>query len=80
VLFAIFAGAKRHRLEPWAYLRDVLLHLSAGATDSESLLPDRWAASHAEQVLEYRLDESRRKAARQMAKRQSRRAAAGQTM
>jgi hypothetical protein len=25
VLFTILAGAKRHRLEPWAYLRDVLL-------------------------------------------------------
>ena len=27
VLFTILAGAKRHRLEPWAYLRDVLLRL-----------------------------------------------------
>ena len=43
VLFTILAGAKRHRLEPWAYLRDVLLRLSAGETDLESLLPDRWA-------------------------------------
>jgi transposase len=80
VLFTILAGAKRHRLEPWAYLRDVLLHLSAGETDLESLLPDRWAASHPEHVLEHRLDESRRKAARQQAKRQSRRAAAGPTV
>jgi transposase len=42
VLFTILAGAKRHRLEPWAYLRDVLLRLSAGETDLEALLPDRW--------------------------------------
>ena len=41
VLFTIVAGAKRHRLEPWAYLRDVLLRLSAGETDLESLLPER---------------------------------------
>jgi hypothetical protein len=78
ILFTILAGAKRHRLEPWAYLREVLLHLSAGGTDLESLLPDRWAASHPEQELEHRLDESRRTAARQKASRQSRRVATGQ--
>jgi transposase len=80
VLFTILAGAKRHHLEPWAYLRDVLLRLSAGETDLESLLPDRWAASHPEHVLEHRLDESRRKAARQTAARQRRRAVARPTV
>ena len=45
VLFTILAGAKRHHLEPWAYLRDVLLRLSAGETDLEPLLPDRWGAT-----------------------------------
>jgi transposase len=74
VLFTILAGAKRHHLEPWAYLRDVLLRLSAGETELESLLPDRWAASHPEHVLQHRLDESRRKAARQKARRERRRA------
>ena len=69
----IVAGAKRHHLEPWAYLRDVLLRLSAGETDLESLLPDRWAASHPEFVLQHRLDEARRKAARQKAVRERRR-------
>jgi transposase len=73
VLFTILAGAKRHRLEPWAYVRDVLLRLSAGETDLEALLPDRWAANHPEHVLKHRLDESRRKAARQKEKRQQRR-------
>jgi transposase len=73
VLFTILAGAKRHRLEPWAYVRDVLLRLSAGETELEALLPDRWAASHPEHVLKHRLDESRRKAARQKEKRQQRR-------
>ena len=77
VLFTILAGAKRHRLEPWAYLRDVVLQLSAGETDLESLLPDRWAASHPEHVLQHRLDESRRKATRQKEARQRRRARAG---
>ncbi len=77
VLFTILAGAKRHHLEPWAYLRDVLLHLSAGETDLEPLLPDRWAANHPEHVLQHRLDESRRKATRQRERRQRRRAIAG---
>jgi hypothetical protein len=74
VLFTILAGAKRHRLEPWAYLRDVLLRLSAGEPDLEALLPDRWAAAHPEHVLAHRLDESRRKAARQKEARMRRRA------
>ncbi len=74
VLFTILAGAKRHHLEPWIYVRDVLLRLSAGETDLESLLPDRWAASHPEHVLRHRLDESRRRAARQKATRERRRA------
>jgi transposase len=80
VLFTILAGAKRHYLEPWAYLRDVLLHLSVGETDLEALLPDRWAASHPEHVLQHRLDESRRKAARQKEKRQQRRASSSRTV
>jgi transposase len=76
VLFTILAGAKRHHLEPWAYLRDVLLRLSAGETDLESLLPDWWAASHPEHVLKHRLEEARRRAARQKARREHRRAKA----
>jgi transposase len=74
VLFTILAGAKRHHLEPWAYVRDLLLRLSTGETDLEALLPDRWAASHPEHVLQHRLDESRQKAARQTARRERRRA------
>jgi transposase len=77
VLFTILAGAKRHRLEPWAYLRDVLLRLSAGQTDLGPLLPDRWGADHPEHVLHHRRDESRRKAARQQNARQARRVMAG---
>ena len=61
------------------YLRDVLLRLSAGETDLEALLPDRWGATHPEHVLEHRLEESRRKAARQKATRERRRAGRSQT-
>uniref|UniRef100_UPI00202EB273 IS66 family transposase n=1 Tax=Aquisphaera insulae TaxID=2712864 RepID=UPI00202EB273 len=76
VLFTILAGAKRHRLEPWVYLREVILHLAADGegADLEELLPDRWAAAHPEHVLEHRLEESRQKAARQKATRKHRRA------
>ncbi len=76
VLFTILAGAKRHRLEPWAYLREVLLRVSGGETDLEPLLPDRWAAAHPEHVLQHRLDESRRRATRKKEARQRRRASA----
>jgi hypothetical protein len=46
-------------------------------TDLEWLLPDRWVASHPEHVLQHRLEESRRKTARQKEARQARRAVAG---
>ena len=73
VLFTILAGAKRHHLEPWAYVTDVLVKLAAETSDLDALLPDRWAAAHPEQVLTYRLEESRQKRARQKAKRTTRR-------
>lgn len=73
VLFTILAGAKRHRLEPWAYVSDVLLHLAGETADLAPLLPDRWAAAHPEHVLTHRLEESRQKRARQQARRAHRR-------
>jgi hypothetical protein len=77
-LFTILAGAKRHRLEPWAYLSDVLLHLATQSEDAEDedldpLVPDRWAAAHPEHVLTHRLEESRQKRDRQKATRVTRR-------
>jgi hypothetical protein len=66
VLGTILAGAKWHRLEPWTYLREVILRLSVGgsAESVESLLPDRWAAAHPEHVLTHRLEESHQRARR----------------
>jgi hypothetical protein len=68
----------RHKLPAWIgrWGTAILTLSSISATDLESLLPDRSAASHPEPVLEYRLDESRRQAGWKQAKRQSRRAAA----
>jgi transposase len=48
VLLNVCASATRHRLNPWAYLRDVLDQLAAGSadTDASDLLPDAWDARH----------------------------------
>jgi transposase len=74
VLCTIIAGAKRHRLEPWAYLYDVILQLSVDASPESiaRLLPDRWALAHPEHVLSHRLEESRQKAQRRDQRRASR--------
>lgn len=47
VLLSVVASAKRHALNPWAYLRDVLTRLPARPPDSDlsDLLPDRWQPS-----------------------------------
>lgn len=76
VLYTILAGAKRHRLEPWAYVRDLLLRLHADDSRLEDMLPDRWAATHPEAILSHRLHESRTKAIRTRARRAHRRARA----
>ena len=66
MICTIIAGAKRHRLEPWAYLQDVILQLSVDPSSEmlARLLPERWALEHPQQVLTYRLDESRQKVQR----------------
>ena len=74
VLCTILAGAKRHRIEPWCYVRELLLRLHADDPRLDEMLPDRWAAAHPESVLTHRLDESRAKAARTRARRAHRRA------
>jgi transposase len=63
ILFTILAGAKRHRIEPWTYLRELLLRLHDDDLRLDEMLPDQWALRHPEAVLAYRLEESRRKAA-----------------
>jgi hypothetical protein len=63
VLNTILAGANRHRIEPWTYIRELLLRLHGNDERFEDLLPDRWAVRHLESVLIYCLEESRHKAA-----------------
>ena len=66
--------AKRHRIEPWIYLRELLLRLHDDDPRLDEMLPDRWAAQHPEDVLTYRLEESRRKAAARSSRRRHARA------
>ena len=70
MIYTVVSSAKRHDLDVWAYLRDVLKQLARGVEDLDSLLPDRWKASHPEAVRTYRQDEREAKA---IAKRQRRR-------
>jgi transposase len=74
VLYTILAGAKRHHIEPWAYVRDLLLRLNADDPRLEEMLPDHWATAHPEAILNHRLEESRAKAIRTRARRAYRRA------
>ncbi len=74
VLFTILAGAKRHRIEPWTYLRELLLRLHDDDPRLDEMLPDKWARQHPEAVLTYRLEESRHKAAAQSSRRRHARA------
>jgi len=46
VLSSLIATAKRHHIDPFAYLRDVFARISAHPQSRlEELLPDRWAAA-----------------------------------
>ena len=58
ILFSILANAKRYQIEPFAYVRALLVALSSGDVELESLLPDVWIAAHPEHVLQYRRDEA----------------------
>ena len=58
ILFSILANAKRYQIEPFAYVRALLVALSSSDVELESLLPDVWIAAHPEHVLQYRRDEA----------------------
>ncbi len=62
MMMSLVSSAKRHDLDVWAYLKDVLDQLLAGETDYKKLLPDQWKLSHPEAVRVYRVQERRDKA------------------
>jgi transposase len=63
-LMSVVSSAKRHDLDVWTYVKDLLDQLLAGTTDYEKLLPDVWKQSHPEAVRVYREEERRDKAER----------------
>jgi transposase len=75
LLYSFVASAKRHHLDPEAYLAEVLRRLPAitNPLAIRDLLPDRWAKSHPEHVLQFRRTESAQAAKRQRLSRRERR-------
>ena len=63
-LMSLVSSARRHDLDVWLYIKDVLDQLLAGCTDYQSLLPDVWKQKHPEAIREYRVQERRDKAER----------------
>jgi hypothetical protein len=49
VLLSVAASVKRHRIDPWAYLKYLLSELPArpAEVDLADLLPDRWGPTAA---------------------------------
>jgi len=75
VLYSLVASAKRHHLDVEAYLADVLRRLPATTNPLalRDLLPERWAKSHPEHVLQFRRDEAAKAAKRRFSRRARRR-------
>jgi transposase len=63
-LMSLVSSAKRHHLDVWTYVKDVLDQLLAGETDYAKLVPDVWKLSHPEAIREHRVEEARYKADR----------------
>ncbi len=81
VLYSFVASAKRHHLDVEAYLTDLLRRLSAVVNPLalRDLLPERWAKSHPECVLQFRRTESTQAAQRRRLSRRERRRQQAQT-
>ena len=72
--YNVLANAKRNQIEPFAYVRALLVALSSDQVDLESLLPDVWIAAHTEHILQYRRDEAEAAARARKRRREKRRA------
>ena len=73
---SILASAKRHGIEPFEYVRQLLIALSSADVDLRSLLPDVWIAAHPEHFMQYRHDEAEAAAIARRRRRERRRAKA----
>jgi len=77
IIMSVLASAKRHGIEPVAYVTALLTALSAEPVDLRSLLPDVWIAAHPEHFQKERRDEAETAARRRRQRRADRRAKAG---
>jgi hypothetical protein len=71
---SVLDGAKRHGIEPFAYVLHSLIALSSAEVDLRSLLPDVWLAAHPHHVLQYCRDEAEMAARARERRREKRRA------
>jgi hypothetical protein len=76
ILMSILASAKRHGIEPFEYVRQLLIALSSADVDLRSLLPDVWIAAHPEYFLTHRREEAEAAAIARRRRRERRRAEA----
>ena len=74
ILMSVLASARRHGIEPFAYVRQLLIALPSADLDLRSLLPDVWIAAHPEHLLQYRRDEAAAAARARKQRRERRRA------
>src|SRR5262249_24907390 len=74
ILMSILASAKRHGIEPFEYVRQLLIALSSAEVDLRSLLPDVWIAAHPDHFLQCRHDEAESAARARKRRRAERRA------
>jgi hypothetical protein len=78
ILMSILASTKRHGIEPFAYVRQVLISISLVDVDLRSLLPDVRIAAHPEHFLTDRRDEAEAAAMARRRRRERRRAKASE--
>lgn len=73
-LFTLTKSCNRHRVDPFAYLRDVYTRLpTTPESQLDSFLPDRWIKEHPEHLVQERVHEAQQRAQRTRARRAHRR-------
>jgi hypothetical protein len=74
ILYTIVMSCKRHNVDPYAYLVDVMRRVKTAEPDElDALLPDQWLKSHPEAYVEQRAKESQAAAHRKRTRRARRR-------
>ncbi len=77
-LFTLTKSCNRHRIDPYAYLRDVYARLPVMPESAlATLLPDHWIQEHPEHRIQHRVDEVVQRAERKRRRRQRREALCG---